>query len=106
MLIKKVQFAVGGEALAGNIISGSELDEPRLLLVHGAGQATKERARPLALKLAEYNISSFGFDFSGHGESTGKLEESSLYKRTTEAKEACRFLTSEEPLTVCGFSMG
>lgn len=107
MDIKRVQFKAENEILVGNIVTDNNVDKPSLLFIHGAGQTTtKERVRSLALKLAEHHISSFGFDFSGHGESTGKLEESSLYKRTKEAKEALKFLNTEKPISVCAFSMG
>jgi hypothetical protein len=56
MEITKVQFGVGNEILVGSIVRDNPFSKPRLLLIHGAGQATRERARPLALKLAEHHI--------------------------------------------------
>ena len=106
MSITRVTFQVGKETLVGNIVTNNMGDQPRLLFIHGAGTASRDRTLALALKLAENNISSFAFDLSGHGESTGKLEESSLVKRAIEAKEALKFLTKESSIGICAFSMG
>jgi len=106
MKITKVSFSAGEERLAGNIIYGDGESKPRLLFLHGAGKATKERSSYLAFELAKHGIGSFSFDFSGHGESSGRLEESSLKKRLAEASVALHFLDKSEGITVCGSSMG
>lgn len=80
---------------------------PRILFLHGAGKATKERCLPLANRLAtEYQLPSFAFDFSGHGASTGTLENSSLNKRVDEALAALEYAGLKEPVSLCAFSMG
>lgn len=103
---KKVNFNVCGEQLAGIVVSKSDADIPSLLFLHGGGGANKYRTLYLAERLLTYDISSFAFDHSGSGESTGMLEKSSLQKRHNEAVEAIKFLTKEKPLTICGSSMG
>lgn len=104
-MISKTYFNVGKEKLSGQTVFNPAGDKPQLLFLHGAGQATKERALPIAERLAELSISSFGFDFSGHGESTGQLSQSSLKKRTDEALAAYQFLDQTKPKAICAFSM-
>lgn len=105
---KEVQFAAAGETLSGRFVMPDDTDSaPRLLFLHGAGKATKERALPLALLLAEdHGVTSFGFDFSGHGNSTGSMENSSLRKRVDEASIAIEYAKIVEPISLIGFSMG
>lgn len=101
-MIGKINFKFNDQTLAG-IQYGKN---PHLLFIHGAGQSIKERLRYLAEKLLNDNISSFVFDHSGHGESTGILENSSLATRYNEAKYALNFLDESKPISVCGSSMG
>lgn len=96
-------FQVQDETLSGEIIG----KDPQLLFLHGAGGANKERARRLAKRIVdETGQGAFLFDFSGHGESTGELKQSSLKKRVDEADAAWQFLAKDKPITVFGFSMG
>lgn len=106
MHLKQFKFKVGSEIIAAHTISSSASEKPHFLFMHGAGKATKERMKFLAHRLAEVGISSLGFDFSGHGESTGNLKESSLKKRTKEAQSALKFLSNERDITICASSMG
>jgi uncharacterized protein len=99
------KFQVGGETLDGLEFS-DESENPSLLLVHGAGQSVKERTNYLSERLLKRGIGSFAFDHSGHGGSTGNLNESSLEKRIQEAIEAAKFLDNNKPITVSGGSMG
>lgn len=105
---KKIDFHCGGEILSGLLITPRETKPSSgILFLHGAGKATKERSQPLAIKLAEkYGISSFLFDFSGHGASTGNIETSSLKKRVAEAVKAFEASGFSEPISICAFSMG
>lgn len=102
-----VTFQSGSETLSGRFVLNSKNAQPQLLFLHGAGQSTKERALPLAERLVKnFGISSFLFDFSGHGKSTGELSESSLSKRVEEASSAIDFAGLIEPISICAFSMG
>lgn len=99
----RIDFQVGREKLVGELVGST----PQLLVLHGAGQANRERAKPLIESITkETGRGAFLFDFSGHGESSGTLNSSSLQKRTAEADEAWKFLTAGVPITVIGFSMG
>jgi uncharacterized protein len=103
-----VTFRAGDEMLSGRFIrpAGYQV-APRILFLHGAGKATKERCLPLANRLAaEYQLASFAFDFSGHGTSTGTLENSSLDKRVEEAIAALEYAGFTESVSLCAFSMG
>jgi pimeloyl-ACP methyl ester carboxylesterase len=103
-----ISFRAGSEVLAGRFIRPTHGNvAPRILFLHGAGKATKERCLPLAERLAgEYELASFTFDFSGHGASTGTLENSSLNKRVDEALAALEYAELREPISLCAFSMG
>jgi pimeloyl-ACP methyl ester carboxylesterase len=104
---QEASFFSGDEKLSSRFVLSAENNIPQLLFLHGAGKSSKERALPLAERLAaRHDISSFLFDFSGHGESTGDLSNSSLKKRVQETIDAIDFAGFEEPISVCGFSMG
>lgn len=100
------RFSAGTETLEA-ISIGDSPTSSGIVFLHGAGKATKERALPLAKRLATaYGINSFLFDFSGHGASTGRMDDSSLAKRLAEAKTAIRESGFEPPVSFCAFSMG
>ncbi len=101
--MSEIQFTVGREVLTGEQLGNN----PQILALHGAGLANKDRARPLIERIAkETGQGAFLFDFSGHGKSTGKLINSSLSKRTDEARGAIEFLDKGKKVTLIGFSMG
>jgi len=108
MMTKDVRFTSGKEQLAGRLFSpSSSSPEKGVLFLHGAGQATKERAEPIVERLCEgKNVASFTFDFSGHGESSGTLKASSIKKRVSEAKSALEASEFQQPISVCASSMG
>ncbi len=100
-----IHFNAGQETLAGNIFAPASGDKPQILFMHGAGSSKKERYTWLAEKLLAQNIASLTFDFSGHGESTGLLAESSLQKRSQEALAALKHIDQSNPFTIMGSSM-
>lgn len=110
MPTKKIKFSAGDETLSGTIFAKStpaaSPAKPTFLFLHGAGTSTQTRAQYLMEKLLDHEINSFGFDFSGHGESSGALQESSLQKRVNQAAAAMQFLDSHAPISVYGSSMG
>lgn len=75
------------------------------LSLHGAGPAGRQRIAYLAEHLVARGSSLFCFDFSGHGESTGKLSESTLTRRRHQAQSAVRVM-GEKPTLLIGTSMG
>jgi len=98
----KTKFQVGDETLSALRVGS---DKPTILYLHGAGQSNKERGLPIMEKLADAGLSTFCFDFSGHGESTGEMKNSSLKKRLVEAEAALTYLDNEKPTTIIGSSM-
>lgn len=105
MKIKNIFFPAEQEILSALSITKKN-QKPSLLFLHGGGKSEKYKTLPLAKQLFQKGISSFSFDHSGSGESTGKMKDSSLKKRWKEAKTAMDFLDENAPLTVCGNSMG
>jgi len=76
------------------ILVGDKLDAPdsciELICLHGAGKAQRSRFQKLRNKLALNRVSSLAFDFIGHGDSSGVLEQDSLQSRTQQALEVIR----------------
>jgi len=104
---KLLHFEAGAENIVGEIL-GNTPDEPSdFAYFHGAGKSTRSRAKSFfdeSVFAVVPNI--ITFDFSGHGESSGDLQSSSLKQRTLEAKTAIELFSTREKLTVCGSSMG
>jgi len=105
---RPLEFEAGSERLVGRLVlAGEPAASPSLLFLHGAGKACKERSLFLAEALAtDYGLSSFTFDFSGHGQSSGELGGSSLKKRRDEALAAITASGMSGDVTVLAFSMG
>lgn len=74
------------------------------LLIHG-GAKSQEIFEPLKKMLSQYQIGSLSFDCIGHGQSTGHLADSSLYKRTQQALHIIQH--QKASINICiGVSMG
>lgn len=104
---EKVIFQAGKETIVGTVLGNNTIQPPDFIFLHGAGKSNKERVRGF-LDEPSFKIipSIITFDFSGHGESTGTLKESSLQQRVLEATTAINLHTTKKRLTVCGSSMG
>jgi len=100
---EKISFATKDEVLIGNRYGNGE---PGVLFLHGAGASEKSRTEYLSQRLAHESIASFSFDFSGHGESSGTLRESSLQKRHEEVQAALKMFRGNPVKTIVGSSMG
>jgi alpha-beta hydrolase superfamily lysophospholipase len=98
-------FTADGETLAYSHYVAAASPHETVLSLHGAGPAGRERIGYLAQHLVSRGSGAFCFDFSGHGESTGKLQESSLVRRAVQAKAAIAFMP-EFPTVLIGTSMG
>ena len=98
----KVDF--DGHTLIGDVISTRS--QPKVLVLHGAGDANRANFRLFREQLLINGISSAAFDFVGHGDTGGDLKRSSLVSRT---RQACRVLSSvdiEQPFSIIAASMG
>ncbi|MFH9064343.1 alpha/beta fold hydrolase [Streptomyces coeruleorubidus] len=100
--------AVDGERLSG-LSGGTGPGEPAratAVLLHGAGNGSKERLLPLLSEFAAHGCQALAFDFSGHGESTGLLPELSLRRRFEQAVSVIdAHARVDGPLVLVGFSM-
>lgn len=107
MPIQHRTFPVQGQTLATTLTTPDAVPttKPSILLIHGAGGGNRARLQYLATSLAEHGHATLSFDHSGYGDSTGKLEESSLARKLEEARAMLAHL-APGPLTVMGSSMG
>lgn len=81
-------------------------DRATVVLLHGAGNGSKERLLPLLAEFVAHGCRGLAFDFSGHGESTGALRELSLRRRFEQAVAVVdAFVPAGRPLILVGFSM-
>ena len=92
-----------GTKLIGDIIpfDGS----PRVLCLHGAGPASRQRFKELREMLAEKEIASWAFDFIGHGETGGDLALSSLESRVKQSLAIIESQNLHQPLSIIASSM-
>ncbi len=105
-------YDVDGERLSGVYGGGSGGDSgvdpggPAVVLLHGAGNGSKERLVPLLAEFVARGCQGLAFDFSGHGESTGELRELSLRRRFEQAVGVIGArVPADSPLVLVGFSM-
>ncbi|GAA2248539.1 alpha/beta fold hydrolase [Streptomyces indiaensis] len=97
---------VGGERLRGLSSGGGGPARATVVLLHGAGNGSKERLVPLLEEFAAHGCHALAFDFSGHGESTGLLRELSLRRRFEQAVSVVDARAGAGvPLVLVGFSM-
>ncbi|WP_405925926.1 alpha/beta fold hydrolase [Streptomyces sp. NBC_00035] len=76
------------------------------VLLHGAGNGSKERLLPLLDEFVARGCRGLALDFSGHGESSGALGELSLRKRFEQAVAVIdATVPADAPLILVGFSM-
>lgn len=102
-------YDVDGERLTGVHGGGAPEGDPgraAVVLLHGAGNGSKERLVALLAEFVARGCQGLAFDFSGHGESTGLLSELSLRRRFEQAVGviAAR-VPVDSPLVLVGFSM-
>lgn len=107
MINKPFNLKVDEEQISCAIISQNDTEIlPRFIFLHGAGTGNKEKVHSIAAPILNNGTNILTLDFSGHGESTGELKKGSLKKRVKEAESVIHELASQEPLTICGVSMG
>ncbi len=94
------------EILAATVETHSMHAPVHAISLHGAGPAGRERARYLTAPLAESGRPSLRFDYSGHGDSSGVLHDSSLQDRIDQTLHFTKYLDRGHPLIVIGTSMG
>jgi pimeloyl-ACP methyl ester carboxylesterase len=93
-----------GERLSG--LTAGAPGRATAVLLHGAGNGSKQRLLPLLTEFAERGRHTLAFDFSGHGDSTGSLAELSLRRRFEQAVAVVdAHAPADSPLVLVGFSM-
>ncbi len=75
------------------------------IVLHGAGQSSRERFSRMRESLNANGVPSVCFDCIGHGETGGDIKATSLHGRTAQAAAVIRH-TCTEPLTLIAASMG
>ncbi|MEU6085851.1 alpha/beta fold hydrolase [Streptomyces sp. NPDC047085] len=96
--------AYDGERLS--VVRAGRPGRATAVLLHGAGNGSKERLLPLLGDFTAQNCHALAFDFSGHGESTGELAELSLRRRCEQAVAVIdAHAPADAPLILVGFSM-
>jgi esterase/lipase len=108
-IIKEIgHFSCGQETLEFSKISSTEygVKKANVISVHGGGFSGKERGYYLTEYIANLGFSTLALDFSGHGNSTGKLSKSSLEKRVNEALGLIDTVGISDSITLIGTSMG
>jgi pimeloyl-ACP methyl ester carboxylesterase/aminoglycoside phosphotransferase (APT) family kinase protein len=97
---------IDGERLEGLSTRDGEQARATAVLLHGAGNGSKERLVPWLAEFAAHGCHALAFDFSGHGESSGLLSELSLRRRFEQAVSVIDALArGDVPLVLVGFSM-
>lgn len=99
----KITLDIDNETLACEY----KIAEVNAVILHGAGPATTyQKYLPIADELVRQGIGVVLFDFSGHGQSRGKLAELSLSRRAEQAKQVInKLIPQSSPLYLAGFSM-
>lgn len=98
-----------GERLTG-ILSMVNDQAPIVIIAHGLG-SSKDGGTYLGLQhgLNTHGISTFRFDFYGHGESEGKFENITLSEGVADVEAAYQYLNNKFkhiPIALCGSSFG
>lgn len=104
MIFSEFQIDFEGRRLASDWC-GVPTSHP-LVILHGAGNGTRDRFSPLRKELADNGESSLSLDFLGHGKTGGELSWSSLASRTEQAKALIQAAKVQAPLRLLGSSMG
>ncbi|MQY10450.1 RNA pyrophosphohydrolase [Streptomyces sp. RB5] len=101
--MKRFVVEADGERLSG-VETGS--GGTAAVLMHGAGQSSKDRFTGLLRDLAERGVHALAFDFSGHGDSSGELSRLSLERRFAQARSVIdERIAGDAGLVLVGFSM-
>ena len=106
MFARDFDVETDSERLRATVDLPSELERPRILALHGAGTSDRTRIRYISAFLAQSGWGTLRFDFSGHGDSSGTINGSSLEKRAREATLVARHLDPDRTCALIGTSMG
>ena len=100
------KIPAGHELLACSVDYAGDASRPSIICLHGGGPSGKASTQYLAAHLQKNGKSVIRFDFSGQGESTGEMADSSLKKRLAETKAVMDRFNMGGKISVIGSSMG
>lgn len=100
------QIACRGETLVCSLDESRDHAAPSVLILHGGGPSSRQSTVYLSKVLTAAGKSVVRFDHSGQGDSSGKMNESSLRKRLREARAVLEYFGLSNGITVIGSSMG
>jgi uncharacterized protein len=96
-----------GKNLVDAVYVEPSADRPRaaVLICHGIGEIVPQWF-PIQRLLAEKNIASLVFDYSGYGRSTGSVHWTQCEEDAIAAFQLLRQLAPAVPISILGFSLG
>lgn len=104
---KEFRINAGKESLACSLDYQGASKRPTVIALHGAGPSNRSHTQYLSETFIKNGENVVRFDFSGQGESSGTMQESSIAKRQDEAIAIIKhFHIDTDNLTVIGTSMG
>jgi pimeloyl-ACP methyl ester carboxylesterase len=102
MELLKASLPIDGEIITCEYV----LKEENAVILHGAGQANRQRYYSMATRFLDRGIGVVLFDFSGHGDSSGSLQDLSLERRVLQASGVIdTVLPQKSVFYLVGFSM-
>ena len=100
------RILAGQETLACCVDYADGKAPPTVICLHGGGPTNRHSTEYLATALQAKGKTVIRFDFSGQGDSTGKMAESSLKKRLFETESVLDYFGLTDKISVIGTSMG
>ena len=100
--MRNISIPIENTIIKGDVSSD---EKPDVFIFHGAGISDRTRYAKFRTFLGEENINSCAVDFIGHGETGGSMSDSSLEKRTLQAKAVINSFDIQKPLKIIGSSM-
>lgn len=88
-----------------NILVQQFGENPKVLLLHGAGDSSQSTLECIAQEYENLGIGVITFDFPGHGSSDGNIIESSLSERLRVSEAIIAKYFQKMPQIIAGFSM-
>ncbi len=106
MNTKEYRIPAGDEVLACSVDYAHADPPPSVITLHGGGPSDRHSTEYLARHLQNAGRTVIRFDFSGQGESTGTMADSSLKKRVEETESVLSYFGLNGIPFVIGSSMG
>lgn len=107
MFKQKLTFKNSRTLNLSAVFEGEDKNAPTVVMCHGFGSSMDKpiSSRALAQKLVENGLSVFRFDFTGHGESEGKMNEITPLDGLDDLKSVVKILNKKK-IALYGSSFG